>query len=364
MSQQKALSLLFLVLGCTLAWAVQHKQRIRKDPPKPKGVASIRLDSEKQVEQSGVVSVTLASETQERKATSLVQETIKARLQSGTAGSDKPPLRLQQEQQNQASASSESAHTDEAALYGQLSTLSDEFAAIRKDDELHVRKLLAHVKLREKLQQRLEEQQKTLRADDELLTQRIQSVEAFETGANSTSGEQPGSSLSLLQNAQTQEFGFLSKAEAARVNASLEMQARSEDLAKTALASIATLEKQLELVRSKDHEEVQALESNAKKRETLKNLIKKQQEQLSEDAEGLEGSLTQIEHLATPEEAAAAAVAPAAATADATAPAADAAATAAKAEDAGAQPGAASVDPALGLTDAEMMPQSSMDGDY
>merc|ERR1719487_923171 len=106
------------------------------------------------------------------------------------------------------------------------------------------------------------------------------------------------SGASLL--ALNQTFGFLAKTGATKMNASSgDVLALDEGLAKTAMGSLSELEQEVAEVRRKDEEEVAALEANAKQRDMLKGVIKKQQEQLAADSSILDGSLEQIQTLAS-----------------------------------------------------------------
>lgn len=175
-------------------------------------------------------------------------------------------------------------------VYNQLGRVSDEFAHIREDDEQHVHKLLLNVNLRDQLREKLMKAADTLRADDDLLTSQIAAVKA-QQGSNATS---PALGLISLDASMVSTAGFLAK-QASGQNLTAE-----EDLAKSALNTLETLDQQIAKVRAKDKEEVLALETNAKNRDMLKAVIKRQQDQLLADTSTLEGNLDQIKDLAAP----------------------------------------------------------------
>lgn len=181
-----------------------------------------------------------------------------------------------------------------ATVYSQLDQVSQEFAQIRVDDEQHVHKLLLNVNLRDQLRERLMKASETLRADDDLLTSQVAAVkEAHQGGSNATTPSAPLGLISLNQAVMT-SAGFLAR-QAGGQNLTAE-----EDLAKSALATLDTLDQQIANVRAKDKAEVQALQANAKNRDMLKGVIKKQQDQLFSDTSVLEGNLDQIKELAAP----------------------------------------------------------------
>jgi len=203
----------------------------------------------------------------------------------------------------------ESIHLDSEKQM--ISTIQEEkkgndYASIQKDDESHVHKLLFHVELRDKLRQRLKQEVNTITADDGILANLVNTLKGENNKSISIGGSGGEPSLDLLAlnlnlttltDLPAEALGFLEKKTMDQQSAN---RTSEEELARSALGSLQALEQQITNLRSKDAEEVDALQRNAKNREKLKEVVRKQQEQLQQDANSLGSSLDQVRDLAVP----------------------------------------------------------------
>jgi len=198
--------------------------------------------------------------------------------------------------------------TGEQMVYGQLRSLKEEFAEIRKDDDTHISRIQGHVELRDQLRKKLALVQQTLKEDNQLLTSEAGKVQQQ---GNQTQIPKPlVSLLSLGSQVQTkierdvhaEVAGFLAKhaLDSGAADLAGTLSEEEQHLASSAIASLDLLDQQLDGVRKRDEEEVAALHANAVDRQNLEAVIAKQQAQLTEDVTELGGSLENIVKLVNP----------------------------------------------------------------